>query len=421
MIKVSNIQINWRQSISQYAPIFVLILCFLAILLLPFKPNITNKVFNIAGFISIITVLISPKKFFYNQVLIIAIPLFLIGISDFFWVELYKTSETIYRSVYHGHFQMGKIALFGSFILLTLAQCKNSKAIDKLHLFTAVAIPLIIFGYALYQELYQGISRVELSFGNSSNATGAAYAMIFLALYTQTIILQSKIKLRNYLYFTFILTTFISIILTQTRAAIFTFPIVMLIVFYLFLKQQKQLNKKLIVIPLIIILGCFFIFQKTIIERTSKAKKEIVSYVQNDRTSSVGDRLSMIKSGIYATGENLFWQSAEERNEKIAKLAKDDKSFLGATSHMHAHLHNDLIESLSTKGWLGGALLTLLLYLSIIIYAFKNNKNPFIFGFIISFIVLGLSDTLIFATQIPLSWILSLFLIINYTMKKQKD
>lgn len=424
MVKLSNTQINWRQTISQYTPIIILILCFLSILLLPFKPNITSKVFNLTGFISILAVFISPKKFLSNRILIIAIPLFIIGISDLLWVEMYKTSETIYRNVYHGHFQMGKIALLGSFILLIITQCKNNKAIDKLHVIIAMIIPLIIFGYSLYQILYQGITRAELSFGNASNATGAAYAMIFLALYTQNIILQSEIKLRYYLYCLFTTTSFISIILTQTRAAIFTFPIITLIVFYLFQKQQQQLNKKIIIIPIIIILGCFVIFQETILQRSIEAKKEIISYVQNDRASSVGDRLSMIKAGIYATGENLFWQSAEERNEKIKILAKNDKSFLGATSHMHAHLHNDLIESLSTKGWLGGVLLTILFYLSIMTYALTINKNPFVIGFLISLVVLGLSDTLIISTQISLSWMLSLLLIINFinnTMKKQKS
>lgn len=412
-----------QQGLHRYIPTLILLLCIISIILVPFKPNITSKIFNLAGIMAVIIVLISPKYYFNKKTLIISAPLFLIGLSNLAWVELYKTSDSIYKNVYHGYFQMGKIAIFGSFILLCIEKQKNAIKLTQLHLGTALVIQLSIFTYALYQAIYLNYPRVELSFGNASNATGAAYAIIFLSLYSQAMILQSKIKLSYIFYFISLIFTYIVIILTETRAAILVYPVVSIFVFSLFMFKESainKMNKRILIVPLLILLSCGLFFQDAITHRMNLAAQEGMLYIEKGKTSSVGDRLSMIKAGFYSSSNNLFWQSAEERNSKIIELAKKDKSFRGATQHFNAHLHNDLVETLSTKGWISGVMLTLAFYFSVVLYAIKYDKNPFLLGFAISIITLGFSDTLIISTQVSLTWCLVLILILTYKSNQQK-
>lgn len=398
------------QSCHRYLPTLMLGLCFIAILLLPFKPDITSKIFNFAGILSVLTFLSSPKVYLKNKIVIVAIPLFLIGITHLIWVELYKTSDTIYRNVYHGYFQMGKIALFGSFILLITHNALKNILISKLHLITATISQISILGYTVYQEFYLHIPRVELAFHNASNATGAAYAMIFLSLYAQFIFLSYGSRIKYYLYSLSILITFFCVVLTETRAGILLYPVISLCIFFLYFRQNKNLKLKFVLFPIVAALIICAIFSETIIQRMQSASNEIIAYIKNDSTStSVGDRLSMIQTGFYASN-GFLWQSAEERNSKIIELAKNDKRFAGAIEHMQAHLHNDLMEELSTKGWINGVLLILLFYVTIFAYGYKQAKNPFILGFTFVLIGLGLSDTLIISTQVSLSWVLVLIL-----------
>jgi O-antigen ligase len=397
-------------SLHRYAPTLVLGLCLISLLLLPFRPDVTSKIFNFAGILAILIFFTSPKNYFKNKLIIIAAPLFLIGVTHLIWVELYKVNDSIYRNVYHGYFQMGKIALFGSFLLLIANNVRQNYLTLKLHLITAVISQVSILGYTIYQKFHLHIPRVELAFQNASNATGAAYAMIFLSLYAQFIFLSSTLKIRYYLYSLSILITFFCLIMTETRAGILLYPVLSLCIFFLYFKQNKTLKLKFMLFPVIAALIMCTIFSETIIQRMQSANDEVIAYIKNESTSSIGDRLSMIQTGYYSSN-GFLWQSAEDRNSKIIALAKNDKGFVGATQHMHAHLHNDLMETLSTKGWINGVLLLLLFYASIIIYGYKQAKNPFILGFALSLIGLGFSDTLIISTQVSLSWMLVLILI----------
>ncbi|MEQ4709757.1 O-antigen ligase family protein [Providencia huaxiensis] len=405
------------QVLNGYVPATILLLCIISLILVPFKPNITSKIFNLTGFIAIVTVLASPKNYFKNnKSLVIALPLFLIGLSHLAWVELYKTSDSLYKNVYYGYFQMGKIAIFCSFILLCIDKIKGTIKLSQLHFYTALFTQLSVFLYALYQAIYLNSPRVELSFGNASNATGAAYAMIFLSLYFQTVFLQSKIKFNHIIYFTSLVLTYISILLTETRAAILVYPFISIFIFFLHSRETNTRIKKnriYLLIPILVLLICGLFFSDSISSRMNLAAKEGMLYIEKGKSSSVGDRLSMIKAGIYSSNDNFFWQSAEERNNKISELAKIDKSLQGATKHFHAHLHNDLVESLSTKGWISGVILTLIFYLAIILYGIKSDKNPFILGVAISLITLGFSDALIISKQVSLTWSLALILIIS--------
>lgn len=397
-------------SLHRYAPTLVLGLCLISLLLLPFRPDVTSKIFNFSGILAILIFFTSPKNYFKNKLIIIAAPLFLIGVTHLIWVELYKVNDSIYRNVYHGYFQMGKIALFGSFLLLIANNVRQNYLTLKLHLITAVISQVSILGYTIYQKFHLHIPRVELAFQNASNATGAAYAMIFLSLYAQFIFLSSTLKIRYYLYSLSILITFFCLIMTETRAGILLYPVLSLCIFFLYFKQNKTLKLKFMLFPVIAALIMCTIFSETIIQRMQSANDEVIAYIKNESTSSIGDRLSMIQTGYYSSN-GFLWQSAEDRNSKIIALAKNDKGFVGATQHMHAHLHNDLMETLSTKGWINGVLLLLLFYASIIIYGYKQAKNPFILGFALSLIGLGFSDTLIISTQVSLSWMLVLILI----------
>lgn len=134
--------------------------------------------------------------------------------------------------------------------------------------------------------------------------------------------------------------------------------------------------------------------------------------------TSVGARFAMYKTGIESSYNNFTGQSLEERGYKIKKIVENNKELSGALLFLNIHLHNQIIDTLSTTGWLG-VILNILFLISIITFIHKKNI-PMMYTYVVAIVLYGLSDILTYAVPVPLAWLLTLTLICSLVNNKEK-
>ena len=86
--------------------------------------------------------------------------------------------------------------------------------------------------------------------------------------------------------------------------------------------------------------------------------------------------------------------------KKIHELEEKEPRLSGALPFVDSHLHNDLIDTLSTRG-IPGVVLTILAFSAIFIYALRTAKEPYILILLFSLLVVGLSDVILFSKPVP--------------------
>ncbi|HFR6375972.1 TPA: O-antigen ligase family protein, partial [Shigella sonnei] len=112
-------------------------------------------------------------------------------------------------------------------------------------------------------------------------------------------------------------------------------------------------------------------------------------------------------------------QSLEKRAEKIHELEEKEPRLSGALPYIDSHLHNDLIDTLSTRG-IPGVVLTILAFSAILIYALRTAKEPYILILLFSLLVVGLSDVILFSKPVPTAVFVTIILLCAY-FKAQSD
>lgn len=390
----------------------ILILCVLSLISLSLWDNIATKFLHTAGFLAAFYVFIAPKKALSkNATLPIFISLCLFGIVNIIWYWHYKTTGSVYTNAYRGPMEMGKIALCSGFIFLVLfAKDQVSSRINfqKIILFSSLLTQLFFFIHAMWQHFYLNIDRVALS---ASHATTAGYIILFPALLAAILILKSDFKHKTTLYTLNFMLSLCAIIVTETRAAILVFPFFSLLLIIMDSFLNKRVNYKLYCFIAIALLAGVFIFKNTLLMRMNDLNQDLVSYSHNNTKTSVGARLAMYEVGLKTFSP--MGQSLEERAHKIHALELKEPRLSGALPYIDSHLHNDLIDTLSTRG-VPGVLLTILVFTSILFYALRIAKEPYILILLFSLLVVGLSDVVLFSKPVPTAVFVTLILLCAY-------
>ncbi|EJF9052744.1 O-antigen ligase domain-containing protein, partial [Escherichia coli] len=109
--------------------------------------------------------------------------------------------------------------------------------------------------------------------------------------------------------------------------------------------------------------------------------------------------------------------SLEQRAENIKALSSENNIYSGALLFLDVHMHNEIVESLSTKGKIG--LLVLIMFYVAMIYYCIREKKYILLVFPASIMLFGISDVITHAKPIPASWIVCLFLSISFLSKKE--
>lgn len=140
---------------------------------------------------------------------------------------------------------------------------------------------------------------------------------------------------------------------------------------------------------------------------------------KSNSKSSVGARLAMIRIGLNTGYNNLLGQSLEQRDQEIKELVLSQPLFEGGAIYSNVHLHNEIVDNFSLKGWWG--VLGYLILMLALFYESYLKKSLDLLLFSISSAVYGMSDMILYGNNMTLSWSLLLIMIIFITeLKKEK-
>lgn len=402
---------------------FIFLTYLIGLVFIPIDLHVTNKIINTVGFISFF--LLFSERFAKGErnIFILFIGLIMLGALDLTWYEFYKNNDVIYRNAYRGYLEAGKMLVFSSFTFLLLSK-NHVRTNIKFHLIAAILTQLIVFSRAFYQNMDLNAARISLSamngnIGQMGAATIAAYVITFCSLYASILFIKLDSKYKWFLFYINFALTCAAIVMTGTRAAIITYPLLIVVILFIQHRDQKIFLAKGLTGVLALLLACGVLFSKEIEIRISQFKSDVITYTtQNNSVSSVGARFSMIQAGINGAPKGLEWQSLETRADNIKTLSKENRIYAGATEFLGVHMHNEIVEALSTKG-IFGVVVLLFFYVTLIYYCLIEKKLLLVV-FPISIILFGLSDVITHDKPIPAAWIVCLFLSISLLSKKEE-
>lgn len=384
-------------------------LCILALLFLPFQQSFALKWLRVAGEVALLTIIISPGKYLKANTKYIAASLLVLAAITFIWFRIYKTPDSEYVGAYMNYRDWSLAGIFSAFVIPVMGSIRENskKIVNSIHLIIALIINAIYVIYACYQFFVQGEARATLSLAYGPNATGAAYIITFMSVYSFIAIATVVKKFRFPLLLAFGFANFIAISATGTRAGIIIFPFM---IAYILWNEMKGYNgkRKMICISTSIALTVIaaLLLAKPITHRVNDLKSDLAQYNEENTATSVGARFAMYETGIKSSYNNFIGQSLEERNEKIIKIVEKDQDLSGVLKYLNTHLHNQVIDTLSTTGWLG-VLLNIIFLISVIVFAYKN-QFPLMYIYAAALMLYSMSDVVAYSIPIPLAWLLTL-------------
>lgn len=390
--------------------------CLLTLAIMPFSSIIAGWLFYLTGSLSVFYVATHLRTVIVaKRLLLIPLCLLAIGLTNLIWYHHYYQPDSLFPYVYNAYRTSAHAGILGAFILLTVLHISQKNRQQPL--FYIIAICVLTLSYAFYQSLFSGMHRIALVFGT---ATSAAYFLTFIGALSAQALLKLDSAYKYYLYLGHFLLVTIAIFLTETRAAIFVYPIVGATILLSEVRHNKRLFIKAFIGSSATLLLCLFLFQDTLHQRISDLINDIHSYSMNNSMTSVGARIAMYQSGIEAGEEALLGQSAEQRAEHIIAQAKQESELSGAVGYLDIHLHNEVIDAFSLKG-LPGAILLVLLYASLFYFSFFVLRSHLSAALLFALLMYGLSDVILYSRDMLIAWLMAFCLGTTLTGKWLKN
>ncbi|RJL47937.1 O-antigen ligase domain-containing protein [Pectobacterium carotovorum] len=390
--------------------------CLLTLAIMPFSSIIAGWLFYLTSLLSVFYVATHLKTVIAaKRLLLIPLCLLAIGLTNLIWYHHYYQPDSLFPYVYNAYRTSAHAGILGAFILLTVLHISQKNRHQPF--FYIIAICVLTLSYAFYQSLFSGMHRIALVFGT---ATSAAYFLTFIGALSAQALLKLDSAYKYYLYLGHFLLVTIAIFLTETRAAIFVYPIVGATILLSEVRHNKRLFIKAFIGSSATLLLCLFLFQDTLHQRISDLINDIHSYSMNNSMTSVGARIAMYQSGIEAGEEALFGQSAEQRAEHIIAQAKQESELSGAVGYLDIHLHNEVIDAFSLKG-LPGAILLVLLYASLFYFSFFVLRSHLSAALLFALLMYGLSDVILYSRDMLIAWLMAFCLGTTLTGKWLKN
>lgn len=397
-------------------------LCFLALLLLPFQQDFAMKSLRIAGEVALLAIFISPRKYLKSDTIYIAISLLVLSILFFAWFRIYKTPDSEYVGAYMNYRDWSLVGIFSAFALPVISTAREQfkKLTNYAHLAVSLVVITAYVVYSCYQYFILHDTRAILSLTYGPGAPAAAYTITFISLYALITVSTLVNKYRLPLLILIGFTSFIAISATATRAGIFTYPLLFAFIFWKQVQGYSSKQKKMgIYAFLALAVVSVSVLHEPIMKRVNDLRTDIIKYNADNSETSVGARFAMYKTGLESSYNNYIGQPLEERNEKIKAIVADNKDLSGARHYLNVHLHNQLIDTLSTTGWLG-VILNIAFLLAVIRYIHKQHSS-LMYTYVVALMMFSLSDTLTYSTPIPLAWLLTLLLMCSLVSNKVQN
>lgn len=411
--KFDNVQLILKQ--------IMFFLCVIAFCTIIVNPYLSVKIFSVAGTGAFFIALTEWRFFKNNDAKWLCLSLLLIGVCDLIWYGIFKDGNSPAINSYRGYLEVGKICFFGSMILYVLSN-KNHRYVfnNKIHFFSALLSQVTVVGYAVWQSFFLGFPRITFTLAGGADATGAAYTVVFLSLYTILVLQHLRMRLKELLLIAHFFITMVILVATETRATIMTYPILIFVLLITKIYREKHVPWKALSVFMLVLLAGIWIKHDSIIQRYNDLNQDIVAYDQNNSETSVGARFAMWETGLIAAEKNYLWQSTDQRNAIIESVAAKDPSLRGALPHINGHLHNEIVETLSTKGP-SGLLMYIIFVVSFALYAYRKLNSIIMCTFLAALVTFGFSGVMFYSKTTPIAWMLALIMSVALLVSNSKD
>lgn len=372
-----------------FMPCFVFTLLCASLTASLLSSGISRNFFYLSAYVSVAGLCFSYKKIKKKHLILIA-PIFIFGLSKLIWAAL-TLGENQSISI-QPYFSTGKKITLASIIILFLVSnvTKKTSLINILKATLLIAFSLSTV-YAIWQHV-DGSLRVEFDW---NRATMSAYCYSALSLVTISFFINSLKNLRSTLLIIgAFLISYAVIIFTGTRAAMIVHPIIFIV---LLICNKHYKTPLVLLLALITIFG--FFYKNNLQKKIEITNSEISTYLSSDgnKLTSLGSRFSMWKEGIWFIEQEPLGASQIERNTMITGHVKKYNTNEGALQYIGVHLHNELIETSSLQGLLGGIVL-LLFYIGYI-YISLTKKNIMLLSCMACLIAYGITDVIFFSSE----------------------
>jgi O-Antigen ligase. len=397
-------------------------LCVVAFACIILSPDLANKLLNVSGFVAFFLVIINIRQVRKSEIFWLCLVLLAIGICDLIWYRLYKIDNSEAINSYRAYLEVGKICVYGALLLLAFTVNKNVKiGSNKIHYALVILLQIMMIGYGWYQRVHLGHSRVEFSLAGGASATGAAYTIVFLSCYMIMVIQHSRLRFKDLFIMAHFFLTFILVVATETRAAIMVYPILFAGLLCIRCYKERHFPWKGIIVLLLAFLAGAFIMKDSLIQRYHDLNRDVTAYEKDNSVTSVGARFAMWHTGLIASEHNYLWQSTDQRNAIIKDVIHKDPSLSGALGFIRGHLHNEIVETLSTKGP-SGILLYIAFVVALAVYSLRTMRSFSLFGFLTAMVMFGLSGVMFYSKTTPTAWMLTLIMFVVFlTQNRHRD
>jgi len=378
---------EWTLCASLLATLFSLLLV---------NVDVATKLFNVTAFVSLIYIIAERKLLSSKKALLVLVGIiFLIGIYNIIWLEIFKPEKTVFSGTYRAYLYAARMLICGTFVVLAFSLIRQNMQRAIIAGLSVLIIAATL--YACIQETHYHLPRTLLAF---KVATTAGYAVSVIGITCSAWLIQFKPKFYPVILALISACILATLSLNETRAAMLTWPIIilfMLLVSYSH-SRKKLLKRAALFLVMVVVSGV--VMKDIIHSRTQNLLSDITSYQNNNSNTSVGARLAMYQVGLETMNFNVIGQSLEARQQAILDMIKIHPNLSGAGAYLNVHLHNEVIESLSLKG-IAGTLLLLLFYSTLIYYSIKY-KNLSLFAVTLAIILFGLSDVMLYSREMPI-------------------
>lgn len=316
--------------------------------------TICRNALYLAAFIALIDLVIKRTPVKWNAGFTVVLLTLLLSLSLALSTWLYP-SVTFFR-IDENYAETAKRLFVGSittFYLILHRDKISSKGWVGAYFWVTVGF---IYTTILAIKISSPYARLEIN----TVATMTAYVFIVLSLATTFGVLKIRGWMKPFSVIGIIAITCYMLVLTQTRSVLLTYPLLVLALLY---KEKFFTKRNSAMLLAILIIAAVFSLPKInkAIDRIADSTTEYEAYKNNNDNTSLGARFSMWKAGFFATGNSPLGESADRRDTLARQyILKHENGNPEAIRSIKNHYHNDLLEAITLRGWLG--LITLLAF-----------------------------------------------------------
>ncbi|MFI8417848.1 O-antigen ligase family protein [Serratia sp. NPDC078593] len=352
--------------------------------------TVNRNAFYLATLFAIIAFIFSRPRTLSRDVILTAIAVFCVSISQAFWLWRFPALESL--EINEEYLTSATRLLCGAVLIFTLGSLREK--LDHKIITFAKGLLVIGFFYATSIALYLHEQSPEKRLEINTVATMTAYIYVLQSLLTVYVLTGWQSRYKHLAIAIVILLSLWVILLTETRSSLLGYPIFLLLLLF----RKHHFSCKNMLIGFFVFLASatatYYLFT-TATERLANSVNELANYQKGDGNSSIGARISMWKAGAHAIEQMPEGQSAASRLKITAQYINQyEGGNPEALRNLTFHLHNDFIEAGSLQGLLG--ILALIFFYLLIIHAsikYSHTKAVLLL-LLLPTLVIGAVDTL---------------------------